>query len=97
MRREGANAQLILQADAALSHTRSPTTTTHSTRMAHRMPRTPESIIDNHHVVNKPRAAGKSVWNRKLTIKQYFKSFDAADVTTRETARRISHTLKHSS
>lgn len=61
------------------------------------MPRTIESIIDNHHAATERREAGQPIWDRKLRIKQYFAGSNATDETAKDTARNISHTLKNSS
>lgn len=61
------------------------------------MPRTIESILDNHHAASERRKVGQPVWDRKLHIKQYFAGTDATDATAKETAQSISRALKNSS
>lgn len=59
------------------------------------MPRTIESIVENHRVATARREAGKPIWDRRLTIKHLLTS-DDSDENAQEVGRKIAAILRAS-
>lgn len=60
------------------------------------MPRTIESIVENHQVAQERRKAGKPVWDRRLHIKHLLND-DDSDENAQEVGRQIAAILRTSS
>lgn len=60
------------------------------------MPRTIESIADNHRAATERRNAGKPLWDHRLTIKHLLTS-DDSDESAKESGRDIAKALRASS
>lgn len=59
------------------------------------MPRTIESIAENHRVATERRKAGKPIWDRRLSIKHLFTD-DESNEAAQKTGREIAAVLKAS-
>lgn len=59
------------------------------------MPRTIESIAENHRVATERRKAGKPIWDRRLTIKNLLTD-DDSDENAQEIGRKIAAILRDS-
>lgn len=59
------------------------------------MPRTIESIAENHRVATERRKAGKPIWDRRLTIKHLF-SDDDSDENAKKVGKEIAAILRSS-